>query len=226
MRARDVASYYDDHTEYQLTYLTTPNPRLRAVRDRLKPILAERRPQSVLEIGCGIGLIAVWLSRQVDSVVGLDISERSLEVARELCPGGVFEAAAVPDDPLPAGPFDLVLLCDSLEHIPGRARLFTQIGERTTDTGVVAVNLPSKLCALSRPAASSQIIDDPVGADEVVALAASAGFEPLVVERYGVETSNQYVFCAFSRTYPVSGVIKRGLSRRARDAFERRVPVR
>ena len=107
--------------------------------------------------------------------------------------------------------------------IPDRARLFTHIGERTTDAAVVAVNVPSRLCALSRPAALSQIIDDPVGADEVVALAASAGFEPLVVERYGVETPNQYVSCAFSRTYPVSGVIKRRLRRRARDAFERRV---
>ncbi len=204
-----VSDYYDTFADYQLRYLILPNPRFRAIRDRLRPLMT-RQPKSALDIGCGIGVMTDWLAQSVDRVSGIDISPRNIRIACALSTRPRFSVCAIPDDPLPTGPFDLITLFDVLEHLEPRLRvqLFSQIGEVIAAEGIVAVNLPSRLYALDVPSELQQIVDEAVGADEIVALAATIGMEPLVVERYGIEVHNQYVFCAFSRTYSTAGPIE------------------
>jgi 2-polyprenyl-3-methyl-5-hydroxy-6-metoxy-1,4-benzoquinol methylase len=199
-----VAGFYDDFVDYELDSLRHPNRRLRRVHERLEPLLAERRPRSALDVGCGIGITTAWLAERVPSVVGVDISPRTIETAARVHDGPEFRVAAVPDDPLPEGPFDLVTFIDVLEHFPSGtlSRIFARIDEAIAADGVLAVNVPSKLFALRGE--SQQVIDEGVGVDELTAAAAGRGMEPLVVDRYGVETANQYVFCAFARSYDVS----------------------
>jgi SAM-dependent methyltransferase len=203
-----VSDFYDDFAEYQLRYLAFPNPRFREIRKRLSPLMA-RQPRAALDIGCGIGVMTDWLAQHIEHVIGIDISPRNIKIARELYRKPEFAVCAIPDDPLSNGSFDLITLLDVLEHLPQTARedVFGQIGALATDDAVVAVNLPSRRFALEVPEVLQQVIDEALGADEVVALAATIGMEPLVLERYGVEVSNQYVFCAFSRTYPTDGTI-------------------
>jgi hypothetical protein len=57
---------------------------------------------------------------------------------------------------------------------------------------------------LQNPPSSQQVVDEAVGADEIVALASGIGLEPLLLGRYGIERTNQYVFACFSREYDVS----------------------
>ena len=215
----DVTGFYDEFVDYQLSYLTTPNPRLRRVREQLLPLIEEREPQSALDVGCGIGLIAGWLAERVPRVVGVDLSPRAVETAKKLQPELEFHVCAPPGDPLPAGRFDLITLIDVVEHFPRKelSALFERVEAAAADDAVVAVNVPSRLFALSRRSDQDQIIDEALGVDEVVSAAAAIEMEPLVVTRYGCESSNQYAFCAFSRTYDVATPLKRTLRRRLQD---------
>jgi SAM-dependent methyltransferase len=206
VRSSDVSAYYDDFADYALNYLLAPSPRLTQIRARLRPLLA-RNPQAALDIGCGIGLTTAWLAESVPRVVGIDISPRCIDIANEISPKAHFVAAEFPSGPVPEGPYDLVTMLDVLEHFRPdvRSEAFARAGELVTNEGVIAVNVPSKLFALRAPDTLRQVIDEALGVDEIVALAAGLEMEPLTVQRYGVDSPNQYVFCAFSRTYEVEG---------------------
>src|SRR3954447_220899 len=61
----------------------------------------------VLEVGCGLGDLLAALPCGPGSV-GVDISSRMIELARERHPGLDLRVADVEHDPLPEGPFDTV----------------------------------------------------------------------------------------------------------------------
>ena len=203
--------------DYELTYLRHPNRRHRRVREHLRPLL-DRNPKAALDVGCGIGLISEWLANSVPRVVGIDVSPRSIEVCRRLHARCEFLVCALPDEPLPDGPFDLITFIDVVEHLPrDQLRLvFGRVGEVASNEAVVAINLPSRLYA-TKEDIERQIIDEAVPVDAVVAAAAEIGMEPLTISRYGVGYANQYVFCAFSRSYDVETRLRNSLDDRLRD---------
>jgi SAM-dependent methyltransferase len=210
MRNRsDIRDYYDDFADYQLGYLEHGNPRFDRIRGYLQPLLT-RAPQSALDIGCGIGVQTDWLSQHVAHVVGIDLSPRSIQLASALYLRPSFAVCDLTRERLPGGPFDLVTVFDVVEHVPAHERrgMFASIKDVLADDGMLVVNLPSKLFALQNPIATQQVIDEAVGADELVALASEIGLEPLHLIRYGIEKTNQYVFAAFSRTYDVASTPK------------------
>jgi SAM-dependent methyltransferase len=200
-----VSDFYDEFAEHQLRDVRYPNPRLRAIRRRLRPLLAQRRPKTALDIGCGIGVTTAWIARTVPRVTGVDIAPRQIEIAAALFERPEFHVCELPRDVPPGGPFDLVTLLDVMEHFERdlRADVIRRIGDVITEDAVIAVNIPSRLYALEVDADDRQIIDESVDVSEIVALTASLGMEPLLVDRYGIDSPNQYVFCAFSRTYEI-----------------------
>ena len=213
-----VADYYDKFSDYELRYLAYPNRRLRRVHEHLRPLLS-RGPASALDVGCGIGITSAWLAKRIPHVIGVDISPRSIEIARKLHGRPKFFVAGLPDDPLPGGPYDLITLVDVVEHFrPGQlAEVFRRIGDVASLHAVVAVNAPSKLFALRVNVEGGQIIDEAIGVDEIVTAAAALGMEPLIVSRYGVDSMNQYVFCAFSDNYNLSSSVPTGIADRVKD---------
>lgn len=212
-----VPDFYDAFVDYELTYLLHPNRRHRRVREQLLPLL-ERNPKSVLDVGCGIGLMSAWLAKTAPRVVGVDVSPRSIEVCRALHPAGDFRVCTLPDERLPDGPFDLVTFIDVLEHLPPSQlkRVFERVDEVIAADGMVAVNLPARLFA-QKEGIERQVIDEAVPVGEVVAAAAAIGMEPLTISRYGVACANQYVFCAFSRSYDVETRVRTSIGDRVRD---------
>ena len=65
----------------------------------LKRVLAALPPARTLDVACGTGYLTRWLSGEV---VGLDLSERMLEIARERVPSAEFvhgDALALPFEP-------------------------------------------------------------------------------------------------------------------------------
>ena len=73
----------------------------------------------VLAAGCGTGRGLVWCRDQgARSLTGLDQSPGMLAVARARLPGAALHAHDLRQPwPVPAGAFDLVLFCLTLEHI-------------------------------------------------------------------------------------------------------------
>ncbi|WP_286218985.1 PIG-L family deacetylase [Paraoerskovia sediminicola] len=74
--------------------------------------LPEQRYADALEVGCSTGVLTVALAARCDRVLGIDIADRPLAVARERLPGHVrLEKRTTPDD-WPEGRFDLVVLSE------------------------------------------------------------------------------------------------------------------
>jgi tRNA (cmo5U34)-methyltransferase len=89
---------------------------------------------TVLELGTGTGETAlrVLASRPNARWTGIDSSEKMLARARERLPQADLRVARL-EDPLPAGPFDLVLSVLAVHHLdgPGKRDLFQRLAQVT-----------------------------------------------------------------------------------------------
>jgi SAM-dependent methyltransferase len=91
-------------------------------RDKYRATLAAldgRRWGRALEIGCSIGVFTRQLAACCDELVGLDVSERALALARERLAGvsNVTLSRATFPEQAPAGPWDLVVCSEILYYL-------------------------------------------------------------------------------------------------------------
>jgi SAM-dependent methyltransferase len=108
-------------------------------RSSILPFVARRARDEaglrVLEIGCGAGGVLAAFAERGASVTGVDLHAPSVEYARRRFAGEAggaaarFETADIYDvDPADLdGPFDLVLLKDTIEHIHDQQRFFARL---------------------------------------------------------------------------------------------------
>lgn len=77
-------------------------------------MLSRERYRTVLELGCSIGVLTEQLAARADRVLGLDISQRAVEIARARLGGsdGVELRQADVTRGLPDGPFDLIVVSE------------------------------------------------------------------------------------------------------------------
>ena len=89
-------------------------------------------PRTVLELGTGTGETALRVLAQHPNArwTGIDASEAMLARARERLPDADLRLARL-EDPLPNGPFDLVVSVLAVHHLDGDAKrdLFTRIAQ-------------------------------------------------------------------------------------------------
>lgn len=73
---------------------------------------------ALLDIGCGVGKIHRYLQDDFKAITGVDLSEQSIEVARETYPE--IEYSAFDGNRLPAedGAFDMTLAICVIHHVP------------------------------------------------------------------------------------------------------------
>ncbi|MGL6278658.1 MAG: class I SAM-dependent methyltransferase [Gaiella sp.] len=137
--------------------------------------------RSVLELGTGTGETARRvLDRHPDAqIVGVDASPGMVKVARKSLPADrVTVHVGRLEDPLPEGPFDLVVSCLAVHHLqgPSKANLFRRIaanlapGGRFVLADVVEPVEPSYVVTAIDPE-----IDHPSKLDEQIAWIESAG---------------------------------------------------
>ncbi len=114
-----IRSYYDENIDDKLRDFVEGNERVERAWLTLEQ-WAPLEPWRILEIGCGIGQVAARLSKRWPGaeVIGVDVSPRSLEIARNLfaAPRLHFVEGPLRRGML-TGPFDLVVLLDVYEHI-------------------------------------------------------------------------------------------------------------
>lgn len=103
--------------------------RERAFREEMLHLAHLEPGESVLDVGCGTGTLAIAAKRQVGTtgaVYGVDASPemiaRAEKKAKAAGLGVVFKEAFVQKLPFPDGQFDVVLTTVMLHHLPQTAR--------------------------------------------------------------------------------------------------------
>jgi 2-polyprenyl-3-methyl-5-hydroxy-6-metoxy-1,4-benzoquinol methylase len=189
MTSRD---FYDDYVARQLS--VGVNARHRAIAAGLRRF-GWRPGDRVLEIGSGVGTLTELLAegqREGGKLVGVDLSPRSIEAARQrlsgpnirLIAGDVLELELV-------GPFDVIVLPDVLEHIPleHHERLFDRVARWLAPEGFVFLNYPSPhylaWCHEHRPDLL-QAIDQPIHADALLRNVYRSGLYLVHLETYSI----------------------------------------
>jgi SAM-dependent methyltransferase len=90
---------------------------------------------SVLDLCCGIAGPGRFITRELGcTYLGVDLSSSAVEIARERAVGLPcrFEVARIP--PLPSGPFDVVLLLETMLAFPDKQALLQEVS-RSLETG-------------------------------------------------------------------------------------------
>ena len=104
---------------------------------------------SILDLGCGPGWSSTFLARAGFDVVGADISERMIEVARERADAenvpAAFVVADVEELDLEKRDFDGVLLFDALHHCPAYPCVLRRACEHLRKDGRLVLMEPSWL---------------------------------------------------------------------------------
>jgi len=139
--AMDFANCYQDVSRAgAYAKLEFANTYYLAYRD-LPAILAEYvTGTTALDFGCGTGRSTRFLQKLGFNVIGVDISEDMLQIARTSDPAGDYRFVAGDNfDALKAGSFDLVLSAFTFDNIPGalKARIFSDLGKLLTSNGTI-----------------------------------------------------------------------------------------
>src|SRR5215831_20442773 len=74
----------------------------------------------VLDVGCGNGSVAAEVVKRGCKIVGIDMSETGIQVARQKCPEGRFEVLPANENllrNLDEEPFDVVYSLEVIEHL-------------------------------------------------------------------------------------------------------------
>jgi len=220
-----VRTYYDTHITAKLRDFVEGNERVERAWltiDRWAPA----NPKRILEVGCGIGHSCWRMTRRwaEAEVVGLDISRRSLEIARKL-----FNSSRLSfvEGPLVkgklAGKFDLIVLMDVYEHIAvgDRPALHEALSELLDDGCRTVLSFPTpRHQAWLRQYHPDQIqpVDEDISIDMISALAGDTGTQVLLYQEVGVWHEGDYAHAvvgkyerwrAVTRSRPPTGGIRR-----------------
>lgn len=126
-------------------------------------------PVTVLDAGCGTGRVAVELARRGIDVIGIDLDERMLAVARQKAPELTWLHADLAGVDI-VGP-DGALRRFDVVAMPGNVMIFVEPGREAA----VVANLARHLAPEGRLVAGFQLGGDRLGLDHYDEYAAAAG---------------------------------------------------
>jgi 2-polyprenyl-3-methyl-5-hydroxy-6-metoxy-1,4-benzoquinol methylase len=100
----------------------------------------------VLDVGCGDGYGAYYLSSHVREAVGIDVESDVIELAKEKYRKDNLGYQVVPpeDWPFPEGRFDAATCFEVFEHVPDPRRLLARIRTVLSANGVLIISTPNK----------------------------------------------------------------------------------
>jgi SAM-dependent methyltransferase len=85
----------------------------------LLKLIQDRKPKSVLDIGCGSGDNLCFIKRLFPSikVFGIDITDVPLKIARQVIPNGTFWTDDIQELKAPRETYDIVTFFEVIEHL-------------------------------------------------------------------------------------------------------------
>jgi ubiquinone/menaquinone biosynthesis C-methylase UbiE len=123
------------------------NPAIQMERGRIIPLLAPRKSDTILEIGCGTGRLTIPLARMCRNVVGVDFSECMLEVARRKSESykniEYIKVDARKKLPFGDSSFDKVVCPLLTNHIENIQRFFNELHRVLKPKGILVFDDPN-----------------------------------------------------------------------------------
>lgn len=130
---------YDEHAQAYDSFTQIFRGKLKKWIDEF---VRECRKGKVLDVGCGSGRDARYLINKGFQVVGVDVSEKLIEIARKKATGATFFVMDFEDMAFPEKHFAGIWANASLFHVP-KARLLSILKKLRTfliDNGLLFVN--------------------------------------------------------------------------------------
>lgn len=144
MKQFKIQQYYDDTAEYYDS--VGLNDRNYKIHSLLRQF-GLKKEAKVLEIGCGIGVQTSLLFKKVAHIIALDLSERSIILAKkkyQMVRNVEWKAADIFEIELMTQ-FDVILLADVLHYIPEEkySELFEKMAKSLTENGYIFIHSPT-----------------------------------------------------------------------------------
>lgn len=115
----------------------------RAVAEAIRQAIQPNGHETVLEFGCGTGLLTAALSSHVGRILAVDSAEQMLETLaiklRHLNIDNVETRLGSVPDPLPHGGFDLIVSSMTLHHVEDTAAVMESLFSRLSPGGRIAL---------------------------------------------------------------------------------------
>ena len=199
MKSNDeVIGFYDAFVDQQGA--TGINDRIFGVYERMLA-LGLNKQSTVLELGCGIGMMTQLLKRKVTHgrIEAIDISEASIQYAQShfASPNILFQTQDITEFETTITAPSFVTLIDVLEHIPleKHGMLFQRITKTMGTHSFFVINLPNPdyiAHDIALEADSLQVIDQPVPFAPLIQQFDEAGLELMKYEKYGIWHRDEY----------------------------------
>jgi len=140
-----VSAFYSKMGKYN-TWLNEKRARDMLWKRRLKKLLPRSAGGSLLDIGAGIGQFLHHAQPMFTSVVGTEVSESAVAIAKQkyglaLLAGQVEELDLPPDD------FDIITLFHVLEHVPDPRMLIDRCHAILKPSGMLLIAVPNDVLA-------------------------------------------------------------------------------
>lgn len=110
------------------------------------------RPLRVLDVGCGVGALSLYLAKHGCSVVGIDISPDAIEIAESARQAAGIENCRFMVGELGSGTgsFDIVICSEIIEHVPDESAFLERVVSQLRVGGLLYLGTPSTETALYR----------------------------------------------------------------------------
>lgn len=129
----DYAAFFDEHLTGTLQY------RIPQVIHALVASHTHGPAETLLDLGCGTGLVGAAFHDNVPTMDGIDISRQmtikaeARDIYRHLRTGDVVDVLS--RDPSLVGPYDLVIAADVFIYVPDLDAVFAAISQRLAESG-------------------------------------------------------------------------------------------
>jgi tRNA (cmo5U34)-methyltransferase len=179
-----VAQYHDAPARY-LALMREALPLYDRMHDELALATADLDAPRILDLGAGTGETArrCLEVHPEATVVAVDASDDMLAIAAEVLGARAELRRGRLEDPLPEGPFELIVSALAVHHLhgPGKADLFCRIAARLAPGGrFVLADVVVPPAPVAQPAPLDPAIDHPDRLDDLVDWLEQADLEPHV----------------------------------------------
>jgi trans-aconitate methyltransferase len=201
-----IKSYYDSHVFRKLGDFVDGNARVECALETVES-WAPAKPARIAEIGCGIGAVCWRLSQRWPEaeIIGMDISEKSLEIARRIFGSRQisFCAGALEPGKL-SGQFDLIVLMDVYEHIDRSERelVHAVLKDLRSPRGRIMLSVPTprhlQWLQANHPD-EIQPIDEHISIETISTLAKETATEVVFYQEVGIWHEGDYAHAVLGK---------------------------